>query len=131
MKFDENMRSICPVTSRLSSVQLWDHPITKNIGSEVRVAKDQLDPSLARLKILVVDDSGAVRMMLTALLHTFGINHIVECSDGAEALRALEKSSFDLVLTDVSMRPMDGLEFTRRLRHPGSSVVPSLPVLFL
>src|SRR3954469_13482886 len=103
----------------------------KNIGREGCVAKDEPNPSLSRLKILVVDDSGAVRMMLTALLHTFGINHIVECSDGAEALRALEKSSFDLVLTDVSMRPMDGLEFTRRLRNPGSSVVPSLPVLFL
>src|SRR3954466_6693515 len=103
----------------------------KNKGSEVRVPKDEPNPSLSRLKILVVDDSGAVRMMLTALLHTFGVNHIVECSDGTEALRALEKGIFDLVLTDVSMRPMDGVEFTRRLRHPGSLAPRSLPVLFL
>jgi CheY-like chemotaxis protein len=95
------------------------------------VAKDEPNPSLSRLKILVVDDSSAVRMMLTALLHTFGITQIVECSDGAEALRAVEKGNFDLVITDVSMRPMDGVEFTRRLRHPESLVPPSLPVLFL
>ena len=102
-----------------------------NVGRAVRVAKEKPNLSLSRLKILIVDDSSAVRMMLTALLHTFGINHIVECSDGAEALRALEKGSFDLVLTDVSMRPMDGVEFTRQLRHPESSAAASLPVLFL
>lgn len=95
------------------------------------MAKDQPEPSRARLKILIVDDSGAVRMMLTALLRTFGINDIVECSDGAEALRTLKKSSFDLVITDVSMRPMDGVEFTRRLRDPESATPSSLPVLFL
>jgi two-component system, chemotaxis family, chemotaxis protein CheY len=131
MKFDENVRSILPSDAALSSARFCEHPIMKNTGSEVRVPKDEPNPSLSRLKILVVDDSGAVRMMLTALLHTFGINHIVECSDGAEALRTLEKSSFDLVLTDVSMRPMDGLEFARQLRRPDSSGQPSLPVLFL
>ena len=101
------------------------------MGSEVRVANDQQDPPLSRLKILIVDDSSAVRMMLAALLRTFGVDHITECSDGAEALGAIEKGSFDLVLTDVAMRPMDGVEFTRQLRHPNSSAKPTLPVLFL
>src|SRR5579872_1484870 len=103
----------------------------KNIGSEVRVAKNEPNSSLSRLNVLVVDDSSAVRMMLTALLHTFGITQIVECSDGAQALRAVEKGSFDLVITDVSMRPMDGVEFSRRLRDPESAAPPALPVLFL
>lgn len=102
-----------------------------NLGNEVHVAKDELNPSLSRLKVLIVDDSSAVRMMLTALLHTFGITQIVECSDGAEALRAVEKGGFNLVITDVSMRPMDGVEFSRRLRDPDSSAPPTLPVLFL
>ena len=93
--------------------------------------KHEPNPSLSRLNILVVDDSSAVRMMLSALLRTFGISQITECSDGAEALRAIEKARFDLVLTDVSMRPMDGVEFTRRLRNPESAADPSLPVLFL
>jgi len=95
------------------------------------MSKAEPNLSLSRLKILVVDDSSAVRTMLVALLRTFGINQITECSGGHGALCAIEKENFDLVLTDVSMRPMDGVEFTRQLRHPSSSAKPTLPVLFL
>jgi CheY-like chemotaxis protein len=87
--------------------------------------------SLATVKVLVVDDSNAVRMMLTVLLRTFGINEIEASASGAQALQLIEKIKFDLVITDVSMEPMDGIELTRRIRSPGKLGQPSLPVLIL
>jgi PleD family two-component response regulator len=63
---------------------------------------------LTSIKVLVVDDSSAVRMMLTALLHTFGISSIEVAVNGIQALKVIEQTQFDLVITDVSMAPMDG-----------------------
>jgi len=87
--------------------------------------------SLISIKVLVVDDSSAVRMMLTALLRTFGISNIDVEANGAQALKMIEQTKFDLVITDVSMEPMDGIEFVRHVRSPTASGQPDLPVLIL
>jgi CheY-like chemotaxis protein len=86
---------------------------------------------LTSIKVLVVDDSSAVRMMLTALLHTFGISSIEVAVNGIQALKVIEQTQFDLVITDVSMEPMDGIEFVRHVRSPSTSGQPALPILIL
>jgi two-component system, chemotaxis family, chemotaxis protein CheY len=86
---------------------------------------------LTSIKVLVVDDSSAVRMMLTALLHTFGISSIEVAVNGIQALKMIEQTQFDLVITDVSMEPMDGIEFVRHVRSPSTSGQPALPILIL
>jgi CheY-like chemotaxis protein len=68
---------------------------------------------------LVVDDSATFRQLLCmSLKRVEGMNgaKITEAFDGQDALEKLKDGSFDLVLTDVRMPRMDGLEFVRRVR---------------
>jgi CheY-like chemotaxis protein len=65
--------------------------------------------------ILIVDDQAPVRSYIRALLE--GARHtVVDADNGAEALRLLT-SGFDLVITDVMMPDMDGLELIRHVRR--------------
>jgi two-component system response regulator MprA len=76
--------------------------------------------------ILVVDDDAPIRRMLERTLSAEG--YAVEtAADGGEALAAVERSTPDLVVLDVSMPGVDGLAVSRRLRAKGLAV----PVLLL
>jgi two-component system chemotaxis response regulator CheY len=69
--------------------------------------------------LLVVDDSATFRQLLCmSLQRVDGISRsdITEASDGEEALEKVKSNSFDLVLTDIRMPKMDGLEFVRQVR---------------
>jgi two-component system, chemotaxis family, chemotaxis protein CheY len=65
--------------------------------------------------IMTVDDSASLRQMICVVLRGSGYQ-VVEAVDGADGLCKLANRELDLVLTDVNMPKMDGLEFTRRLR---------------
>jgi two-component system chemotaxis response regulator CheY len=68
--------------------------------------------------VLVVDDSAAIRKILQRVLRQTGmaIRTIHEAGDGAEALEILGKQHVDLVLTDINMPKMDGLQFLAALK---------------
>lgn len=65
--------------------------------------------------ILTVDDSASLRQMLGVVLRGGGYD-VVEAVDGMDALSKLTGQDLNLVLTDINMPKMDGLEFTRQLR---------------
>ncbi len=65
--------------------------------------------------ILVIDDNAALRDGMAVSLSRSG-HEVVAASGGAEGLAAAEKRRFDLVVTDLKMEGIDGLEVTRRLR---------------
>lgn len=66
-------------------------------------------------RVLVVDDEPSFRALLRDILEGAG-HGVTEARDGAEALAFLERSAFDVVLTDRRMPKVDGLELVRRLR---------------
>ncbi len=71
--------------------------------------------ALAKGRILVVEDNLVNQKVIQGLLKKRGYSTAVS-SDGAQALALLDSTSFDLVLMDVQMPVLDGLETTRRLR---------------
>lgn len=83
------------------------------------------------LKILLVDDNQYMRLLLAEILRAVGVHTILEASDGAEGLKMLRAHPIDVVMTDLSMRPMDGVEFVRLLRHSPESPNPMMPVIMI
>ncbi|EDX78173.1 response regulator transcription factor [Coleofasciculus chthonoplastes] len=79
-------------------------------------------------KILVVDDDRTLRITLTRALENMGYQ-VQQVSSGAEALEACVKNPPDLVVSDVMMPEMDGIEFCRRLRATPSGQL--MPFIFL
>lgn len=65
--------------------------------------------------IMTVDDSASLRQMVCCVLRGGGYE-VVEAVDGVDALSKLKGQELHLVVTDINMPKMDGLEFTRRLR---------------
>jgi signal transduction histidine kinase/DNA-binding response OmpR family regulator len=67
------------------------------------------------LRLLVAEDNAVNQLLLTRLLEKRG-HHVVVVATGRAALEALEKESYDLVLMDIQMPEMDGIEATVALR---------------
>jgi two-component system KDP operon response regulator KdpE len=78
------------------------------------------------LRILLVDDESAIRRALRPPLAELGFQ-VVEASRGEEALQMLRSGAFDVVLLDVNMPGIGGIETLRRMR----ALAPRLPILML
>src|SRR5436190_20549175 len=78
--------------------------------------------------ILIVDDTDSARELLARLLRKQGYQTVC-AADGLEALAAVESHRPDLILLDIMMPVMDGVEFLRHLRHdPQRSGLPVIAV---
>ena len=66
-------------------------------------------------RCLIVDDEPGLRRLLSRLMESDGFT-CVEAATGSEALQRLDEAPFILVLTDLRMAPMDGIEFLREIR---------------
>jgi CheY-like chemotaxis protein len=74
--------------------------------------------SLDSLRFLLMDDNHHMRAIVATILRSVGVRHLREASDGAEGLDVLETWPADIAIADFKMAPMDGVEFTRRIRQP-------------
>jgi CheY-like chemotaxis protein len=83
------------------------------------------------LKILLVDDNHHMRVLLGEILKAVGVRHIFEASDGAQALQMMRGNSIDIIMTDLSMQPLDGIDFTRLLRRSPDSPNQMCPVIMI
>jgi two-component system chemotaxis response regulator CheY len=81
--------------------------------------------------VLVVDDSAAIRKILQRVLRQTGmaIRAIHEAGDGQEALELLKTQSIDLVLTDINMPKMDGIQLLAAIK--ASPRWRSIPVVMI
>jgi two-component system chemotaxis response regulator CheY len=67
-------------------------------------------------RILVVEDSSTMRSFVSATLEDAGGFEITSAASGFEALRTLPRAKFDLIITDVNMPDINGLELIKFLR---------------
>lgn len=83
------------------------------------------------LKILLVDDNQHMRVLLTEILRAIGVRHIFDAADGAEAVHMLRVHPIDIVMTDLAMQPLDGIDFTRLIRQSPDSPNPMIPIIMI
>lgn len=79
-----------------------------------------------RFSVILADDHHVVRRGLAALLHTNGHYRVVcEASNGEEALQCVAQTSADIIILDLSMPRLNGLETIRRIRqtHPALKIL--------
>ena len=83
------------------------------------------------VRVLIVDDSSVMRKIVERSLRQAGLNGLVvlEASSGAEALEALKRAPVDLILSDINMPVMDGLEFLRQTR--AQKLATGVPVVMI
>ncbi|MFI4933010.1 MAG: ATP-binding protein [Caulobacterales bacterium] len=80
------------------------------------------------LRLLLVEDLDVNRELVRAILEPFDIE-VDTAVDGAEAVHAVSRSAYDIVLMDVQMPVMDGLAATRRIRALDDPCVSGLPII--
>ncbi|MEA1971885.1 MAG: response regulator [Candidatus Cloacimonadota bacterium] len=77
-------------------------------------------------KILVVDDEENIREIISEFLETIGYD-VVGAEDGSQAIRECGNKKFDLVITDIRMPNMNGLDLLKKLKK----IMPDLPVILM
>ena len=86
-------------------------------------------PAEKDLKILVVDDFSATRTILINQLSNLGYSNTVVSENGFSALAKLKSALFDLVVTELSMSDMSGLDLLKKIRT--DSELKHIPVLMI
>ena len=86
---------------------------------------------MSELRTLIVDDSSVMRKIVERALRQAGLNPLVvhEAASGAEGLDLLKAKQVDLILSDINMPSMDGLEFLRQIR--AQNLAPGVPVVMI
>ena len=74
------------------------------------IKPEEVAESLKKAEVLVVDDSRLMRMVLTRALKDLGFTHVYEAVDGRDAINKLLEKPYDLMLLDMEMPEMNGIE---------------------
>jgi two-component system chemotaxis response regulator CheY len=86
---------------------------------------------MSEVRTLIVDDSSVMRKIVERSLRQAGLEALVvfEAGSGIEGLDVLKTQQVDLILSDINMPAMDGLEFLRQLR--AQNLAPGVPVVMI
>ena len=88
-------------------------------------------PQFVNVRVVVVEDDAAMRLFIVGTLKRIGISAITECADGATALKVVTEKRPDLILSDIHMRPVNGLDFVQQVRSLADPVLRATPVIFM
>ena len=74
---------------------------------------------MSSIRALIVDDSSVMRKIVERCLRQAGLDltQVHEASNGVEALALMSENQFDLILSDINMPVMDGLEFVKQVQQ--------------
>jgi two-component system chemotaxis response regulator CheY len=86
---------------------------------------------MSEMRVLIVDDSSVMRKIVERSLRQAGLNPITvfEAGSGVEGLEVLSKQPVQLILSDINMPSMDGLEFLRQIR--AQNLAEGVPVVMI
>jgi two-component system chemotaxis response regulator CheY len=86
---------------------------------------------MSEIRTLIVDDSSVMRKIVERALRQAGIDQLVvyEAGSGVEGLDVLKTKPVDLILSDINMPSMDGLEFLRQIK--AQNLAPNIPVVMI
>lgn len=86
---------------------------------------------MSEVRALIVDDSSVMRKIVERALRQAGLESLVvfEAGNGSEGLDVLKARTVDLILSDINMPAMDGLEFLRQIRL--QKLAPDIPVVMI
>ena len=79
--------------------------------------------------ILVVEDSPTMRQLISFAIKRIPNSHVVEATDGVDALKKLSSDKIDLILADINMPVMDGLKLVSLVR--GNSAFKDIPIIMV
>jgi two-component system chemotaxis response regulator CheY len=96
-----------------------------------RPIKTWEEHGMNEIRTLIVDDSSVMRKIVERSLRQAGLEPLVvyEAGSGTEGLDMLRAKQVDLILSDINMPSMDGLEFLRQLRT--QNLAPGVPVVMI
>jgi len=86
---------------------------------------------MSEIRTLIVDDSSVMRKIVERSLRQAGLESLVvfEAGSGTDGLELLKTQQVDLILSDINMPSMDGLEFLRQIR--AQNLAPDVPVVMI
>jgi two-component system, chemotaxis family, chemotaxis protein CheY len=86
---------------------------------------------LQDIVVLLVDDNRHTRALIRDLLRVMGVGRVIEATDGMTGFQQLRASEPDIVITDLMMQPVDGLQFVRMVRNERRSPAPFIPIIMV
>lgn len=84
-----------------------------------------------KLRVLLVDDNAHMMHIVKTILRGFGIKHIAEARDAADAFDRFKNEVVDLIVVDLLMDLLDGVDFVRLVRTGTDSPNPFVPIIML
>jgi two-component system chemotaxis response regulator CheY len=93
--------------------------------------KEERVKPMSEVRALIVDDSSVMRKIVERSLRQAGLESLLvfEAGSGIEGLEILKSKEVDLILSDINMPSMDGLEFVRQLHS--QRLAPEVPVVMI
>lgn len=86
---------------------------------------------MREIRVLIVDDSSVMRKIVERALRQAGLESllVMEAGSGIDGLEVLQSKQVDLILSDINMPAMDGLEFLRQIR--ATQLAPQVPIVMI
>lgn len=87
--------------------------------------------AVGTVRVLLIEDNDFMRATVASMLRDIGFRDITEAGDGHDALRQLELANPGVIICDIEMEPMDGLQFVEALRQHAWPRAREIPIVFL
>lgn len=120
--FDSTPGKGTSVTITFSSEYTNDYALCSDDDYQTKINDDIISFHDDKFKILIADDNITNRLLLNKQLNLLG-QQVSEAPDGIEALKLIKAHDFDILITDLNMPNMDGLQLTQEIRKFNKSIL--------